>query len=540
MNVRDGFLLITSLLAGSACAVSDAPEPAPAPAPEITSTAQALTLTQRTTLCQADPRVQAGVLSLNTCIGGDIFFRETFNGNGRTCSTCHRANHNLVMDAGFMANLPLADPLFVAETNPDLAGLEMPTQMRTFGLILENVDGFGTDSSKHFVLRSVPHTLGVGTSSTPAPNDPIGLTPVNRTGWSGDGAPNNGSVASFLSGAILQHYPKTLARVINTDLRLATTTESNDTAQYMNAVGRQNELDLTQVTLADPNAQAGNLKFQSIACNTCHFNASANFNPNLGAGGNRNFNTGVEASRHLQLAGFPVDGGFGLTPTNPDGSQGNGSFNTQPLIEAADTGPFFHTATRVVGASAHNTEFASTIEEAVAFYDSQGFRNSPGGPAANIDLTAAEIDQIGRFLRGLNAELNIAQAVKRLQGAAAIIKNGSLGDTGGSVQLQLMLLATIDLQDAITEMNAALVSGVVTPMNPTESSQLSSAISVINAGRAAGTTAATRQADIDQAIAIAQAAQFGIGTIAGSGGGGIPAGPATALTYLIGEGTLMF
>jgi len=530
MNPRKVFLLITSLLAGSACTVSDATEPEPAPEPAITSTAQALTLPQRTTLCQADARVQAGVVSLNTCIGGDIFFRESFNGNGRTCSTCHRVNHNLVMDAGFMTNLPLADPLFVAETIPALAGLELPTQMRTFGLILENVDGFGADSSQHFVLRSVPHSLGVGTSSTPDPNDPIGLTPVARTGWSGDGAPNNGSVASFLNGAIMQHYPKTLARVINTDLRLATATESADTAQYMNAVGRQNEIDLTQVTLTDSNAQAGNVKFQAIACNTCHFNGGANFNPNAGVAGNRNFNTGVEASRHLQLAGFPVDGGFGLTPTNPDGSQGNRSFNTQPLIESADTGPFFHTATRVVGASAHNTEFATTIEEAVAFYDSQGFRNSPGGPAANIDLTAAEIDQMGRFLRGLNAELNIAQAVKRLQGAASIINNGNLGDAAGTVQLQLMLLATVDLQDAVNEMNAALVSGVVTPMNPAETSQLSNAISVINAARVAGTTAAKRLAGINQAIAIAQTAQFGIGTIAGT----------SALTYVIGEGTLMF
>jgi hypothetical protein len=523
MNLRDGFLLITSLLAGSACAISDAPEPEA----ETTSTAQGLTLTQRTTLCSNDPRVLAGVLSLNTCIGGDEFFRESFNGNGRTCATCHRANHNLVMDAGFMANLPLTDPLFVAETNPALAGLELPTQMRTFGLILENLDGFGADSSKHFVLRSVPHTLGVGTSSTPNQDDPLGLTPVARTGWSGDGSPSDGSVTSFLNGAILQHYPKTLARVINTDLRLATTTESQDAAQYMNRVGRQNELTLANVTLSDPNAQAGNVKFRNIACMNCHFNAGANLNPNIGFGGfgNRNFNTGVEASRHLQLAGFPVDGGFGLSPTNPDGSQGNGTFNVQPLIEAADTGPFFHTATRVVGASAHNTEFASTIEEAVAFYDSQGFRNSPSGPVSNIDLTAAEIDQIGRFLRGLNAGLNIAQAVKRLQGAAAIINNGSLGDTTGSIQTQLMSLATVDMQDAITEMNAALVSGVVTPMNSAQSSQLSSAISLINAVLVGGTLPATRLANINNAISIAQSAQTGI---------------ATGMNYVIGEGTLMF
>lgn len=525
MNLRDGFLLLTSLLAGSACAVSDAPDPEAEPA--TTSTNQALTLSQRTSICQVDPRVQAGVLSLNSCIGGDIFFRETFNGNGRSCATCHRINHNVVMDAGFMRNLPLTDPLFVAETIPALAGLENPTLMRTFGLILENPDGFGADSSKHFVMRSVPHTLGVGSSSLTAPDDPFGSPPVNRTGWSGDGAPKDGSVTSFLNGAIMQHYPQTLARGVNIDLRLATATESADAAQYMNTVGRQNELNLTQIVLSDPNAQAGNVKFRTIACMNCHFNAGANLNPNIGFGsfGNRSFNTGIEASRHLQLAGFPIDGGFGLLPLNPDGSEGNGSFNVQPLIEAADTGPFFHTATRVVGASAHNTEFASTIEEAVAFYDSQGFRQSPAGPVSNIDLTAGEIDQIGRFLRALNAELNIAQAVKRLQGAAAIINNGSLGDTNGSIQTQLMQFSVVELQDAVTEMNQALVNGVVTPMNPTQVSQLNNAISLINTGAAPGTPAATRLANINQALSVLSSAQLGIGT---------------GVNLLIGESTLMF
>src|SRR5678816_490194 len=116
----------------------------------------------------------------------------------------------------------------------------------------------------------------------------------------------------------------------------------------------------------------------------------------------RMIRTGVESARNAELANFPHDGGFGTT-AQADGSFGDGTFNAPPLIEAADTGPFFHTAVTISGASAHNTAVATTIEEAIAFYDSPAFNNSPSGQAVPINLTAAEIDNIGRFLRGVNA-----------------------------------------------------------------------------------------------------------------------------------------
>src|SRR4029453_5161545 len=74
--------------------------------------------------------------------GEKIFFTETFEGNGRTCGTCHPAENNFTIDPAFIATLPPDDPLFVAEFNPALATLENPRLMREFGLILENVDGF--------------------------------------------------------------------------------------------------------------------------------------------------------------------------------------------------------------------------------------------------------------------------------------------------------------------------------------------------------------------------------------------------------------
>jgi len=47
--------------------------------------------------------------------GRRIFFEETFQGNGRTCGTCHRPEDNFKITPEFMATLPPDDPLFVAE-----------------------------------------------------------------------------------------------------------------------------------------------------------------------------------------------------------------------------------------------------------------------------------------------------------------------------------------------------------------------------------------------------------------------------------------
>jgi cytochrome c peroxidase len=51
--------------------------------------------------------------------------------------------------------------------------------------------------------------------------------------------------------------------------------------------------------------------------------------------------------------GFPGDG------------RGDGTFNTPPVIEAADTPPFFH------------NNAVATLEEAVAFYTTDTFNDSP-------------------------------------------------------------------------------------------------------------------------------------------------------------------
>ena len=417
------------------------------------------TFSQHQAACQADPRVQAGVVSLTECIGADIFFKENFNGNGRTCGTCHRIERNFAIDATFIARLPNSDPLFIAENTSDgfaLNNLEIPSQMRARGLILENVDGTQPEGpTVRFVLRSVPHNLsqgvsikGVGFESSPH---------VDRTGWSGDGAafggttadgvPMTGRLEDFTNGAINQHFTKSLNRVAGPDFRKATEAEGSAVATFMKRLGRLNDINLTSVAFSDPGAELGRQRFLSVGCDQCHGNAGANI-PAVINGQTVLFNgsqpTGVDAVRHPDLAGFPRDGGDFFFPNQaPPNPMGNNLFNAPPLIEAADTGPFFHTDTQVIGAVSENTPSAQTIEQAVAFYTSPAFTTIP------IPANATDVANIARFLRAVNAVFNIQMASNRIIGAR------NMGNVLGNVarvdrmQRRMAQMTLFELDDAI-------------------------------------------------------------------------------------------
>ena len=58
----------------------------------------------------------AKLVSRDICAGADIFFRETFNGNGRTCGTCHPAQNNFTIDAAFISTPYSGRPCFNASS----------------------------------------------------------------------------------------------------------------------------------------------------------------------------------------------------------------------------------------------------------------------------------------------------------------------------------------------------------------------------------------------------------------------------------------
>jgi hypothetical protein len=474
----------------------------------------ALSFADRTAACAADPRVVAGTVSVEVCVGADLFFREQFAGNGRSCATCHPADNNFTIDVPFIATLPPDDPLFVAELDPALAGLEIPEQLRGRGLILENVDGFAPDPTVKFVLRSVPHNLSMGVSVARGPADPV-TPPADRTGWSGDGAPGAGTLRDFQTGAIIQHYTRSLDRVAGEDFRLATDEELDRIDLFMRKLGRTNELELATVVMSDARAEAGRTVFLTVGgCDLCHTNVGANVAPVFG-GGNLNFDTGVESARNPALAGFPRDGGFLLAP-NASGGFGDGTFNIPPLVEAADTGPFFHTDTTISGASAHNTPTATTIEEAIAFYDSPAFNASPLGQQLPIDLTAEQIDDLGRFLRGVNAAFNAQLAQKRLDAARALVR--TFGNKHVEMQREMLRLAGVEVIDAIEVLLGQA------QLNVESQTALARARALIELARSTASPAIR--------LAAIQAARDAV-ALANSKLG-------TNLSFAIGEGTVMF
>ena len=358
--------------------------------------------------------------------GRYLFFNETFDGNGRTCGSCHPAENNFTLDAAFIAALPDDDPLFVAELNPVLATLERPELMRQFGLILENLDGF-SDLENKFVMRGIPHTFALRTSID-SPQGP-------HLGWSGDGAPGDGSLRSFATGAVIQHFPKTLNRVAGVDFRLPTDDELDALEAFQFSLGRESEIELPlPLTGVVPVHGQEIFVDNSLGkCNICHVNAGANANIGGQDLGNANFNTGVEdlPDQPARLTGefIPRDDGFG--------SPGNGQFNTPTLVEAADTPPFFH------------NNAVETIEGAVAFYSGDVFNNSPSGQALaaadpngiGIRLDATQTVAVAAFLRVINALENIRLSVEQLQ------QNLDHGPSREGIEL-----ADAEIEDAITDL----------------------------------------------------------------------------------------
>lgn len=366
--------------------------------------------------------------------GRRLFFEETFAGNGRTCGSCHPAENNFTIDPAFIATLPDDDPLFVAEFNPDLKqNFENPRLMREFGLIVENQDGFD-DLANNFNMRGVPHTLGLRTS--------IDSRDGFHTGWSGDGAPGDGSLRSFATGAVIQHFTKTLGRIPGVDFRLPIDEELDAMEAFQLSLGRQAEIVLP-LPFKGILASRGQELFNDATsgkCFACHVNAGANANPAIfGEGaGNLNFNTGVE-----ELVDQPADGiGEKNPPDDGFGTPGNDEFNTPSLIEAADTGPFFHNNSVV------------TLEGAVAFYNSDAFNNSPAGQllagatGSGIDLEVTQIEAIAAFLRVINALENIRQSIDDLE------TSKKLTYSSGQTPEDLLKLAGQETDDGIIVLEA--------------------------------------------------------------------------------------
>jgi hypothetical protein len=239
----------------------------------------------------------------------------------------------------------------------------------------------------------------------------------------------------FAFGAIIQHFPKDLARRPGVDFRIPTQAELDALEAFQLFSGRQKLVDGTALKLRDAGAEVGRTLFLSGGsggkCTNCHLDMGILDGGVPPLAINFVLTTGV---RSLS-PDLPLDDGYlAQRPIDPATGQvppllGDGSFNVQPVIEAADTGPFFH-----------NNEI-TTIEQAVDFYTTDAFRTAPHG--FDIVLSPTEVDQIGSFLRVMNAGENIRQVRKR---SRFVRDNRSSGNS------ELLTVAIADTQDAIDDL----------------------------------------------------------------------------------------
>jgi cytochrome c peroxidase len=421
-------------------------------------------------------------ISSTVAAGRLLFLNGTFGGNGRSCATCHRENVSFTLTIESIATLPQTDPLFVAETNPNLKGLENPPVMHGAGCILENHDGF----NKPGVLRGIPHTLSLTTTLNPD-SDLLGAGHDNALGWSGDGSPTgnipdgqggvistSGRLIDFMIGAVRQHYTKTLNRVAGVDFVFPNSTQLQQLEAFMLSLGRQTDLDLVSgqpdtLILKGALATLGEKQFQVnfgvAACNSCHQNAGATF---LGTNINGNVDTHVEDLPANEQPARLID------PTIPrdDGFTGGAdvnTFNIPPLVEASFTPPFFH------------NNSINTLEAAVGFYTfafsskfqgaNTAFQPEQGFTPTTIQAIAAFIRVIGS-LEKIHSTINLenraaestatnAQAVELLEIAEAELSQG----VTVLEQAQLHPTAVVDMNEALGFIQQAINASTVTSRN---------------------------------------------------------------------------
>jgi hypothetical protein len=260
-----------------------------------------------------------------------------------------------------------------------MLGLEDPQRMRRSadtvnfpqgrGLILENIDGFPNPP----VFRKSPHLLNL--------NQRFG-----SFGLSGSVA----DLQSFATGAVNQHFPRTLNRnsdPSNPDFRLPTPDELAALEAFMRAQEFPPGTDPSKFNLnrfvVTAAQQRGLAAFNAAKCSFCHAGTALGGTSFSGA----TFNTGV-VNQIINSAGMDN------LPCEPSTACGTRAFSIRQLFNVANLGPFFHDAS------------AATLQDAVAFYNSSFFNTSPGGAfVGGINLSAigpTAADDIAAFLEGIS------------------------------------------------------------------------------------------------------------------------------------------
>ena len=355
LRVFTGTLLVGGLVSGCGGS-SDSGHVEPASVDTVTPTQTATATPTPTPRDTPDP----------VTAGARLFFQETFDGNGRTCGTCHPAENAFTLSPEFVASLSADDPLFVADNVPALAGLESSELLHgPRALILENIDGFDQPP----VFRSVPHVSDV--------------RQTRPFGWSG----SFDFLDDLVRQAVRQHFPRTLNRIEGVDFRLPTDEETAAIVAFLESKTLQLDeptVDFTPLLHTDAQLRGRDLFFTDGKCSTCHIGALLTTNIAIDTGLTRRPDNGV-----------PVPGCVGDCPSLGalEDRAGVRCFSVPPLIGLKHSAPFFH------------DNSAATIREAVAHYTTPWFQDSQGGQlTGGIAMTEQQIDDVAAFLEALTFE----------------------------------------------------------------------------------------------------------------------------------------
>jgi hypothetical protein len=242
---------------------------------------------------QAQAETKSDLIKIDT--GFRIFTGETWNGNGRTCATCHIPEEAYNIFPQTIKKLNKKQQALVFATN--VPGLENIDLVKSHALF--NIEGAGqplcpADEPQCWLTREPPGPIFRSTMTIQA----LDLTTVNRQtpnslpspagfpgtlklppgcsqgllsgqlpqlGWAGDGSPGtlnfvdldgdgvndcqihhgtfdpdaNGTIRAFANGAIAQHSTKSLLRRPGVDFRFATVAELDALEAFQRWLGRR-------------------------------------------------------------------------------------------------------------------------------------------------------------------------------------------------------------------------------------------------------------------------------------------------------------
>lgn len=370
--------------------------------------------------------------------GQRVFASETFNGNGRTCQTCHLPGRDQFgLTTQTVRSLPPDDALFVFEPNINILRLtaaSFPGDLRgsisgssgTARVLAGSADTYYVIGGSN-LSGTISDTNGnsgafssfqAGDLRGPNPHngsllgleDPVhvrgpralilenidGFTQreVLRTsphllnleltapyGLSGEFT----NLIDFSDGAVVQHFSRSLERVPDRDFRHATLGELQAMEAFQNSIKHQRVFAAT----TEAQKRGKNLFFSDESkCFKCHSgpvlaNADGSLTGTV-AGRNETFDTGI-ANQLTNLLALPTE------PAGLAAGQSTRKFNTPPLFGIRLTAPFFHDGS------------AATLTEAVRFYDSSEFVASPAGDLVGAVLAANQPDKVADIVAFLES-----------------------------------------------------------------------------------------------------------------------------------------